>query len=888
MSLSSGTRLGPYEIVAPIGAGGMGEVYRARDTRLDRAVAIKVLPALLALDPMFVDRFEREAHTASSLNHPHICALYDVGQQEGVRFLVMELLEGETLAARLTRGALPLPEALRYGVQIADALSRAHKQGIVHRDLKPANVMLTKSGAKLLDFGLARVDANAAAAQGLTLATQDRSLTAAGTILGTFQYMAPEQLEGKEADARTDIFAFGAVLYEMTTGRKAFAGGSQASLIASIMASRPAPISTVDPLTPPALDRVVSLCLAKEPDDRWQTAQDMAAELKWIAEGGSQIGAPAAVSTRRKSRERLAWGAVAVLGLIAAAAVGRLVTLPRPSPPELTRFSIVSPKGVRLSWPRLSPDGRAVAFVGIDAQGVSSVFVRRLDSLEVVRLAGTEGVLRPFWSPDSRYLAFFAGPQLKKIAAGGGPTQLLGEQQGGADGTWSSAGVILFDGRTADPVRRIADGGGVPAVAVAPDQSRKEAGAAWPFFLPDGKHFLFLANGPGGPMALRLGTLDSSESTFLMDMTSRVEYSAGHIFFVSQQTLMARPFSAESLSFTGDPFPVTDRIQMQELGRANFSLSLTGDLTFMAETQLPISRLVAVDRAGRELGPIGEPAMYRELALSPDESRLAVAILAEKDTAYDVWVVDLKRGTRSRFTFGSFFEGFPMWSRDGQWIAYGAGTAESPLAVFRKPAGGGGAEALVYADKEKITVPLGWSADGSRLLVESLPSSTDTADLLTIASEKSGAPTPVIAAPRPLTESVGRFSPDGKWIAYQSNESGRVEIYVQAYPPTGGKWQISTAGGQWPMWTNGGKEIIYSTTDDTLFAVPVTIAADSLTAGTPARLFQHRLNRVGNGSRHRWVVSGNGQRFFLNVPIEDQDVTGAQVVLNWARALAKP
>jgi eukaryotic-like serine/threonine-protein kinase len=446
MSITAGTRFGPYEIVAPIGAGGMGEVYQARDTRLDRAVALKVLSETFATDPSFLDRFEREARAISSLNHPNICSLYDVGSQDGMRYLVMELLEGETLASRLARGPLPLDEALRYAVQTADALSRAHRQGIVHRDLKPGNVMLTKHGAKLLDFGLARVDAPMPGRSGVTLApTQERPLTAVGTILGTFQYMAPEQLEGREADARTDIFAFGALLYEMITGRKAFSGGTQASLIASIMSGVPPAISTVQPMTPPALERVVHLCLAKDPENRWQTTQDLAAELKWIAEGGSHAGAPAAVGSRRRSREWLAWTAAAVCGLAAVAALARVLTLPTPAGREPTRFAIPPPKGVVLSWPRISPDGRIVAFVG-ESQGVRSIWIRRLGSLDPVRLPGTEGVLRPFWSPDSNYLAYFADGRLKKIAVSGGSPQLIAEDGGGDDGAWSAAGVILFDG----------------------------------------------------------------------------------------------------------------------------------------------------------------------------------------------------------------------------------------------------------------------------------------------------------------------------------------------------------------------------------------------------------------------------------------------------------
>ena len=887
MSITAGTRFGPYEIVAALGAGGMGEVYRARDTRLDRAVALKVLPQTFASDPSFLDRFEREARAISSLNHPNICSLYDVGNHDGTRYLVMELLDGETLAARLARGPLPLDEALRYAVQTADALSRAHRQGIVHRDLKPGNVMLTKHGAKLLDFGLARVDAPMPGASGVTrlAGTQDQPLTAAGTILGTFQYMAPEQLEGREADARTDIFAFGALLYEMITGRKAFSGATQASLIASIMSGVPPAISTVQPMTPPALDRVVRLCLAKDPEDRWQTAQDLAAELKWIAEGGSQVSAPVADVSRRRSREWLAWAAAAVCGLAAVAALARVQMLPTPDGREPTRFAIPPPKGVVLSWPRISPDGRIVAFVG-ESQGVKSIWIRHLGSLDPVRLPGTEGVQRPFWSPDSTYLAYFADGRLKKIAVSGGSPQLIAEDVGGDDGAWSAAGVILFDG-DGPSIRRVPDSGGVPTVAMTPVESDKEVDVSWPFFLPDGRHYLFLANaGNGGTRRLKVASIDSETSTFLANVESRIEYSVGHVFYVGQQTLMARPFSPNTLSFTGDQFPITDRMQTQGR-RADFSLSRTGDLAFMVDPQEPLSRLIWVDRAGRELANVGARALYRELALSPDGTRLAVSIdSGTKGTDYDIWVIDLKRGAMSRLTFSDGREGWLTWSPDSHALAYLVNRGGS-LSVYRKAASGAGAEELLYADKDKLTVPVDWSPDGKLLSVESLPIGPfglGNGDLGTISATSSGTATPFIETAKRAGH--GRFSPDGRWIVYASDEARRSEIYVQSFPPGAGKWQISTDGGEWPMWSGDGKEIFYSLRD-TLYAVPVRINGGAVDAAAPVKLFQRALNRAGTGPRGRWVVSRDGQRFLLNVPVDDDD-RAVEVVLDGASGLKTP
>ncbi len=887
MALSPGTSIGPYEIVALLGAGGMGEVYRARDPRLGRDVAIKVLPAALADDSDRRERFEREARAASALNHPHICALYDIGRHEGIDYLVMELLEGESLAERLTRGPLPLDQALRLGIDIADALSKAHRQGIVHRDLKPANVMLTRQGAKLLDFGLARMDVPPSSSSSF-LPTQQKSLTQAGTVLGTFQYMAPEQLEGGEADGRTDIFAFGALLYETVTGRKAFDGKSQASLIGSIMSATPPPISSLQPTTPPALDRVIRTCLAKDPDERWQTAQDLASELKWIAEGGSQVGAPAPVIARRTSKERWAWAAAAVFALLAAGSIARLLMTPREATREPTRFSIVPPKGVTLLWPRISPDGRAVAFVGVDAQSNRSIWVRPMGSFEPVQLAGTEGVARPFWSPDSRYLAFFASGKLKKVPVAGGPPQLLCEFAGGSDGSWGQ-GVILFDARVNDSIQRVPDSGGVPTVAVKPETARKEVGTAWPFFLPDGRHFLFLGNDPKGPSTLNVGSLDSPDVSALGRVESRAEYASGHLFYVSQQTLMARPFSTRSFAFSGEPFPVTDRIQVQSLGLVDFSTSLNGDLAYSSEAPEQRGRLLWVDRNGKDLSAVGESKLYTDLALSPDETRAAIGVAGPGGGADEesIWIVDLKRGVASRLTFGGGIHKFPVWSPDGTHVAFGAATEDGArLRIARKLASGGGDEERIADDKDAIIFPSDWSSDG-HLLVQWLTPSADNFDILTVPADGHGPAAPVLRTPKPIFEMAGRLSPDNRWLAYQSNETGRPEIYVQPFPPSGGKWQISNAGGQLPMWTAGGREIVYQTSDDTFFAAAVKVVSTGLEIGLPVKLFQRRLVH-GQIERNRWVASRDGQRFLLNAPIDDGGMRTIQVVLNWTSGLKRP
>jgi Tol biopolymer transport system component len=864
----------------------MGEVYRAHDSRLNRDVAIKILPAALSADQERRERFEREARAVSSLNHPNICTLFDVGSQDGIDFLVMELLEGESLADRLARGPLPLDQALRVGIEIADALSRAHRQGVIHRDLKPANIVLTRQGAKLLDFGLAKVGTPDAPAGFSVMPTMEKSLTAQGTILGTFQYMAPEQLEGGDADARTDIFALGAVMYEMVTGRKAFEGRSQASLIAAIVNANPAPLGAAAPMTPPALERLVRICLMREPDDRWQTAHDVATQLRGIAEGGSQLGVPAPAIAHRKSRERLAWMLAAVLAAAAIAASTPLL-LHTDAAPQPVRFLVTSPPGVVLSFPRLSPDGRTIAFVGTAAaRNRVSIWVRPVDSFSVRELEGTDGVLRPFWSPDSRYLAYFANGQLKKVAIAGGPPQLLATQLGGADGSWSSEGVILFDGRQADPIWRVPAGGGAVSVAMKPNAGRKEVGVGWPYFLPDGKHYLFVANDTTGPARLYVGALDKEETTLLGDLTTRFEYAAGHVVYVSQNTLVARPFSTRSLSFTGDPFPVTDRIEVGNLGLVDFSLSQTGDLAYITQAAEQKSRLLWVSRDGHELGTIGEPGVIGDLALAPDATRVAASVRSTTGSRSNtnIWIFDVRRGAGSRLTFGDRRQMAPVWSPDGSRVAFATLAEGGSYQLATKLASGAAAEQPLPEDKEHHVIATDWSRDGSHLLAHVATRSINNLDVVVFDLAHPEKASPVVQSPSPIFESMGRFSPDGRWIAYQSTESNRSEVYVQPYPPTGGRWQASTAGGNTPMWRGDGRELFFAGPDDTIYAVSVDVRAGSLELGAPINLF-HRPMVHGTPQTYRWAADRDGQRFLVNAPVDDLVPQTVQIVLNWASTL---
>jgi eukaryotic-like serine/threonine-protein kinase len=505
-----------------------------------------------------------------------------------------------------------------------------------------------------------------------------------------------------------------------------------------------------------------------------------------------------------------------------------------------------------------------------------------MGAFEATRLEGTQGVARPFWSPDSKSLAFFVGTtQLKKIAAVGGPPQLICETDFGSDGSWSSQGVILFDGRAIDPIRRVADSGGVPTVAVKPDAGLKEVGAAWPYFLPDGRHFLFMSTDTRAPLALKVGTLDDEKTTVLADTKSRVEFASGHLFYVTENTLMARPFDAATRAFAGDPFPVTDRMQvLGATGLVDFSTSMSGDLAYIGDGQVPLSQLVWLDRQGKETPAVAAPAAYRDMALSPDDSKLAVSI-STRDLA-QIWVVDLKRGTSSPLTFAGN-RIYPLWSRDGQRILYHWDRAAGDHGVGQKLASGAGDEQMLRTDKVEMS-PNDISPDDKTILVQSI--SADELKVVTLPADGTGPFADLLAAPKPIAVTRSRFSPDGKWIAYQSTESGRSEIFVQSYPPTGGKWQISTDGGNTPFWRGDGKEIFFAKTDDSIWSVPIRVSGPNVEPGVPVRLFQRRMVH-GARERNVWVVSRDGQRFLLNVPPAETVQGSIQVVLNWAGGLAR-
>jgi Tol biopolymer transport system component len=886
VAITAGTKLGPYQIQSPLGAGGMGEVWKARDTRLERTVAIKVLPPELASSPDLRARFEREAKAISALQHPHICTLYDVGSQDGIDFLVMEHLEGETLAERLTHGPLPLEQALKTGIEIARALDKAHRAGIVHRDLKPGNIMLTKAGAKLMDFGLAKSLEPAAGSSAGGPATPSAPtmslaspLTEKGTIVGTFQYMAPEQLEGREADARSDIFAFGATLYEMLTGQRAFHGASRASLIAAIMSAEPAPVSSVQPLANPALERVVRRSLAKDPDDRWQTARDLWKELVWIQEGGSQAGAPAVAVASRKLRDRVAWaaaGVFAVTAMVLAVLLFRQETpVPRP-----VRFTVNAPEGTRVGGrPAISPDGENVLFgaVGGQLQQVQ-IYLNSLAAGATGALAGAEGTATAYWSFDSRSFMVLRDGVLTRMDLNGGQPQPLELPFAAGYSSWGPQGIVSAGGgilRWFQP-----DGSGVRQLR-APGP-KEPGGLVFPSLIPGSQWLLYnsrLAAGTGAsPVIVHLMTIDGNTDRTLFTTDSPAVYGApGYILYLRGSVLMARPFDPKGGELRGDAVPVVEGVDA-------FSVSENGVLVYRPGSAAADAHLVWFDRAGKNLGTVGSAADYSGPALSPDGSRLAVAIRDPAVGTRDIWVFDLARGTATKLTFDPKDDFNPVWSPDGSRIAFSSDRRGARDLYIKSASGTGDEELLLESDRNKNAE--GWSGDG-RWLVYNEAASSARADIWTLSLD-TRKPRPLLQAA--FNEDEASFSPDGKWIAYRSAESGRSEVYVQPFAESAagakGKWVVSSAGGLEPQWRGDGKELFYTSlqTPPQIMAVDIEARNGAIVAGIPHPLFQTRLPARG---RNSWVVTRDGKKFLAIVPIEQKPANTLNVILNWPSLLHK-
>ncbi len=884
MPLAPGAQLGPYKIGALLGAGGMGEVYRARDIRLDRTVAIKILRAQPSSDTVRKQRFEREAKTISGLNHPHICVLHDVGSQDGIDYLVMEYVEGETLARRLEKGPLPFEHVLKYGMQIADGLERAHRSGVIHRDLKPGNIMLTPTGAKLLDFGLAKTTEPLAGLATLTATAAKQSpATEQGTIVGTFQYMSPEQVEGKELDRRSDIFSLGAVLYEMLTGRRAFSGNSQLSVVSAILEKEPAPIATVKPMTPPTLDHAIRRCLAKDPEERWQSAQDLALELKWFAENGSQQ------AVRAETKEMGAWLALLPWVLCAVLAAGLLAGTMwwrgGKSVGQTGFFSAPFPFPARDV--AVAPNGHTVGVVGfLESARTNVLWLYEVGGRGWRNLADTEGARFPFWSPDGKSLGFFADGKLKKLDIAGGPVQTVCDAPSGRGGSWNKDGVIVFtpSGQLIEGLYRVPASGGTPTQITTPDASRGENTHRWPMFLPDGKHFLYLAadiSGKPDEDAIYVGALDSNERKFVTRATANAAYAApGYLLYYRENTLFAQQFDANKMELSGEVVPLaTDVTYLPRILRAVYAASDGEVLVAQNGSGVSLSRLVWYDRKGNEIGAIGKPDVYANVALAPNGKTVALDKTDVGSGNTDIWTYDLQRDSMKRLTFDPAIDSAPMWSPDGTRLVF-ASNREHHFGLYTKNADGTENEkllALEVSDKAD-NYPNDWSRDGRYILYERAKAFWIT----TLPELKSRVFMNVQA-----TVKNGQFSPDGKWVAYTSNESGKWEIYVTSFPEPRGKWQVSSAGGTQPRWRGDGKEMFYLAPDGKLMAVLVTAGAN-LDAGAPVILFQaNPRERLATSELVTYDVTKDGQRFLINSQMKNPETQPMSVILNWGAELKK-
>jgi len=867
----------------------MGEVYRARDTRLGRDVALKILPKEMSADAARRQRFEREAKTISGLNHPNICVLHDVGSQDGVDYLVMECVEGETLAKRLEKGPLPLDQVLKYGAQIADALDRAHRAGIVHRDLKPGNIMLTATSAKLLDFGLAK-PAVLVSGMTLTAAVPSTPVTQEGTIVGTFQYMSPEQIEGKEVDGRSDIFSLGAVLYEMLTGQRAFDGKSQLSVASAILEKEPAPIRSLKPMTPLALEHIVRKCLAKDAEDRWQSASDLGSELGWVAESG---GTERPATIAQKSRGWMMWLAVLVLSGAALFAAGyfarsepriQVVRASLPPPADAT-FMLSSSMADMMV---LSPDGRLLVFVAEGKGNPPQLWLRRLDTAESRPLDGTQNGYAPFWSPDSRWIAFFSDGKLKKMEASGGPVEALWDAPLGRGGAWNKDGLILFTPNVSQPLYEIAAAGGPAKPLTQMDASRQEVTHRWPVFLPDGKHYLFFVRAANqAATGIYAGSLGSDQHTLIVSSSTNGIYAdPGYLLFVRGDALMAQPFDAERMQVSGEAAALAAGVTASlPTNFGFFSVSQAGTLVY-SSASLELKRgLYWYDRQGKQLSMLGTPEYSSYPELSPDGKKLALRLFTQPGGNFEIWAYDLARGVHARESFSALTAFAPVWSPDGQQLAYSHGAQGiSGDHMYLLNVGGTGKEELIEQPflESLANYPTSWSPNGEYLLFDRQDKSGKTA-VWVLPMKGNRKPHPIVDTQ--FNAQAGRFSPDGRWVAYVSNDSGKDEVYVMPFPGPGAREQVSAGGGTQPRWRKDGRELFYLSPEAKMMAADVTLDAKGFRAGAVKTLFA--LSGVAGVPGQLYDVTPDGQKFIAVQDLVHTSTAPLTLVVNWDAELKK-
>jgi serine/threonine protein kinase len=874
MRLSPGAKLGPYEITAPIGEGGMGEVYRARDTRLDRTVALKILAgALVSVD----DRasLEREARAVAALNHPHICTLHDVSGENDTPFLVMEYVHGETLAARLARGPLPVRDTIRCGIQIGEALDHAHRHGVIHRDLKPANIVLTKAGVKVLDFGLATFRTAAPVEVPMDRTPKsDAALVSERGLLGTIYYMAPERLEGREADVASDLFAFGAVMYEMATGRRPFESTSPAGVIADILHTDPPPASTLQSEVPPALDWVIQKALAKTPETRWQAAGDIVEILRWMARtpGTSSSAAPP-----RRSWVPVAVAAAALLGA-AALSSSRWLRTPPPAAPMM--FSIHPPatgaftpttSSVQSPQFALSPDGRRIVFVAALGREPSQLWVRDLDALNPQPIAGTQGAEYPFWSPDSAAVAFFAGGVLKRIDLAGGLARVLAPAAHGRGGAWNREGIILYAPSTQEGLFAVAAAGGTPTPITRVDAATGEASHRWPQFLPDDRHFLyFVQNTSPQGHGIYIGDLEQSPPRRLRAAPASAVFAApGHLLFVMDGALLASPFDWKAGRLEGEPIQLISPVATSSSFYGAFSSSATGLLLYASGEAT--AELAWMGRDGRPAGAALPPGQYTDFRLSPDDLQLAIAEVDPQTHRPDIRVLDLTRGAKLRITSDAATDASPIWSPDGRRVVFRS-NRHGLHDLFERMANGGSESALLFRTAY-AKYPTDWWPDGKSIVYHTYDSATG-GDIWTMKADGTKA-SPLLNGP--FDEMQGQVSPDGQWIAYTSTESGQPEVYVRSLTDAKQRWQVSAGGGYDPRWRGDTAEVFYISASSDLNAVPFADRRPS----APKRLFPVRIAPPGLPYLSNYDVTNDGQRFLIRVPVHDLSSAPIHVVTDW-------